>query len=85
LQEPFSPQIRNNRDRLIAEGLQQLEEVFAPELDRLPSSRRTASVHALQVATSWATWESLRTEIHLSVSAARAAVLALIESLLPAH
>src|SRR4051812_34060532 len=32
LQEPFSPQIRRNRDQLLALGREQLERVLAPEL-----------------------------------------------------
>ena len=37
---------------------------------------------ALQVATSWATWESLRTEVGVDVHAARDAVLALVTNVL---
>src|SRR4051794_34292278 len=40
LQEPFSPQIRSNRDQLVGAGGRQLEDVFRPELDRLPAHRR---------------------------------------------
>ncbi|MDQ1695110.1 MAG: TetR/AcrR family transcriptional regulator, regulator of autoinduction and epiphytic fitness [Frankiaceae bacterium] len=82
LQEPFSPQIRSNRDRLMAAGRAQLELVFGSELDRMPASRRESALHAAQVATSWATWESLRTELHLAPDAAGAAVRTLLEPLL---
>jgi TetR/AcrR family transcriptional regulator of autoinduction and epiphytic fitness len=83
LQEPFSPQIRSNRDRLMKAGRDQLEEVFAPELGRMTDAARQPVVHALQVATSWATWESLRTELHLDPDAAARAVAVLTSHLLP--
>jgi AcrR family transcriptional regulator len=81
LQEPFSPQIRSNRDHLMQTGRDQLDALFGAELDRLPASRRDRTLDALQVATSWATWESLRTEIHLAPAAAHKAVLALLSNL----
>src|SRR3954453_17995675 len=62
LQEPFSPQIRRNRDQLLALGREQIERVLGPELDAAPPGRRHTLLSALQVTTNWATWESLRTE-----------------------
>jgi hypothetical protein len=72
LKAPFSPQIRINRDRMVRLGRQQLEQVFATELDVAPA--RNSLLSALEVATGWAVWESLRTELDLDVAAARAAV-----------
>ncbi len=82
LQEPFSAQIRKYRDRLVAVGKAQVEEIFAAELDRMsPDERRTLSA-ALLVATSWSVWEALRSELHLEPAAAEQAVLALTSKLL---
>jgi AcrR family transcriptional regulator len=82
LQEPFSPQIRRNRDHLLALGREQVERVFAPELDRLGDEQRQATLSALQVATTWSTWESLRSEFGLDPPDAEQAVLALLSNLL---
>jgi AcrR family transcriptional regulator len=83
LQEPFSPQIRRNRDQLLELGRQQLERVLAPELDAVPAGRREATLSALQVATTWATWESLRADFGLDPPAAEQAVLTLLSNLFP--
>jgi len=69
LKAPFSPQIRLNRDRMVRLGRQQLASVFAAELDAVPNL-----LSALEVATGWAAWECMRTELELDVPAARAAV-----------
>jgi TetR/AcrR family transcriptional regulator, regulator of autoinduction and epiphytic fitness len=82
LQAPFSPQIRLNRDRLFAVARAQLAQVFGPELDALPVARRQTTLHALQVATSWSTWESLRTELGLTRAAAQQVVLTLTSNVL---
>ena len=82
LQEPFSAQIRQYRDRLVAVGRAQVEQIFAAELDPMsPDDRRTLSA-ALLVATSWSVWEALRSELHLEPTAAEQAVLALTSKLL---
>jgi AcrR family transcriptional regulator len=85
LQEPFSPQIRRNRDQLLQLGREQIERLFAPELDTLANGRRQSVLTALQVATTWATWESLRTEFGLDPAAAEQAVLTLLSNLLPSR
>ena len=72
LKEPFSPQIRINRDRMVRLGRQQLEHLFAAEIAATPAP--AALLAALEVSTGWAAWESLRTELELDVPAARAAV-----------
>jgi TetR/AcrR family transcriptional regulator, regulator of autoinduction and epiphytic fitness len=84
LQEPFSPQLQLNRDNLLRLGRVQLEQVFAAELEPMPETRRYAVLNALQVATSWSTWESLRRELGLSVADAHAAVCTLLVNLVPA-
>lgn len=83
LQEPFSPQIRRNRDRLLDAARDQLERVVGPELAAVPDATRPAVFAALQAATTWTTWESLRGEIGLSADEAEQAVLVLVSNLLP--
>lgn len=82
LQEPFSPQIRRNRDRLLSAARDQLTRVLGRELDALPADRRDATFAALQVATGWSTWESLRRDLEMSVEAAEQAVFELVERLM---
>ncbi|MDQ1748297.1 MAG: TetR/AcrR family transcriptional regulator, regulator of autoinduction and epiphytic fitness [Frankiaceae bacterium] len=72
LKAPFSPQIRLNRDRMVRLGREQLERLFAAELAATPEP--AALLASLEIATGWAAWESLRTELALDVPAARAAV-----------
>jgi AcrR family transcriptional regulator len=82
LQEPFSPQMQRNRDRVVEAGREQLARVFAPELDALPVSRRRTTMNALQVATNWATWESLRIDQRLAAAEAQQVVNTLALKLL---
>jgi AcrR family transcriptional regulator len=84
LQEPFSPQIRRNRDRLLDAARAQLERVLGPELETVSETDRQSSFAALQVATTWSTWESLRGELGFTVEEAEQAVFALVSNLLPA-
>jgi TetR/AcrR family transcriptional regulator of autoinduction and epiphytic fitness len=84
LQEPFSPQIRRNRDRLLEASREQLERVVGPELESLPDTSRHSVFAALQVATTWSTWESLRGELGLTVEDAEQTVFVLIANLLQA-
>jgi TetR/AcrR family transcriptional regulator, regulator of autoinduction and epiphytic fitness len=82
LQEPFSPQIRRNRDQLLEASREQLGRIFGVELAAIPTARRDATFAAMQVAVSWSTWESLRGEHALSVEAAELAVFELVERLM---
>jgi AcrR family transcriptional regulator len=81
LQEPFSPAVRANRDRLLDLGRDQLEQVFASELAARTEPARGRLLHALQVATNWAAWESLRGELDLTKTQAEQAVLLLVSNL----
>jgi AcrR family transcriptional regulator len=82
LQEPFSPQIRRNRDRLLTVGREQLMQAFATELDALPPAERPVVLDAVQVAASWATWEALRGDLGLPVDDARQTFQTLLARLL---
>jgi TetR/AcrR family transcriptional regulator, regulator of autoinduction and epiphytic fitness len=82
LQEPFSPAIRRNRERLLEAARDQLDRVVGPELADLPTDKRGSVFAALQVATTWSTWESLRGELSFAVEEAEQAVLVLVSNLL---
>ena len=82
LQEPFSAQIKSNRDRLMRFGREQLEATFAPELAMRRGAERRDLMNALQAATSWAAWEALRCDLHVGADEARAAVVTLLAGLL---
>ena len=72
LHEPFSAQIRTNRDVLIQLARLQLAEIFAAELADAPDAQ--VLLDALLVASSWPAWESLRSDLGLDVGAARQAL-----------
>jgi TetR/AcrR family transcriptional regulator of autoinduction and epiphytic fitness len=82
LQEPFSPQIQLNRDRLMALGREQVETLFAPELALLADQQRTELCDAVHVATSWSIWESMCTELKLDSGQARAVVVRIVTALM---
>lgn len=82
LEEPFSPQIRRNRDQLLEAARDQLERVVGSDLAALPETSRKPVFAALQVATNWSTWESLRGELGFTVEDAEHAVYVLVANLL---
>src|SRR3954462_3272977 len=69
---PFSAQIQSNRDTLMRLAREQVGELFAPEL--AAASDPQALLDALHIASSWATWESLRADAHLDVDRAKKAL-----------
>lgn len=79
---PFSPEIR----RVLREGSVRLrrgiEEAFGPELGRLPADDRDTVLDALATATSWAAWDTLRSDWDRSVDGAVAAVARTVRALL---
>lgn len=83
LKEPFSPQIRANHQRLVTLGRDQIESVFACELAAQRSADDRAHLRsAVEVASAWAVWESLRVEQQLEVEAATAVVVTLVLAVL---
>jgi len=83
LLEPFSPQIRTNRDRLVDLGREQVAAVFTAELRGARGADRARLLDALHVTTGWALWESLRTELRCEPGPARDVVVRLLTGLLP--
>jgi AcrR family transcriptional regulator len=72
LQEPFSAQIRTNRDTLMDLARRQLAEIFAAEL--AAAAEPIPLLDALLAASSWAAWESLRSDLRLDVTRAKQAL-----------
>ena len=60
----------------------QVADVFAPELSRVDARRRTLLLDALDLALSWATWDTLRTNQDCSVDRARKVIVELMTALL---
>jgi len=80
LHAPFSAQIRANRDRMMDLARAQVCELFAGEI--AASDDPDTLLDALVVATGWATWESLRTDIHLDVEPAKKALRLWVSSMI---
>lgn len=59
-----------------------LPEVFAPELEASPAAERRDLLEALDAATSWGCWETLRSEQRLSPERARRVMERMLRSLL---
>ena len=69
LQEPFSTNLRQGREALLARSADQLARTFGPEL--AAADDRPELVSALAVATAWETWDHLRRWQNLSVAATK--------------
>ena len=82
LREPFSPTASAWLQEVRRAKRAQMADVFAKELGRLDEPRRTEVVAALGAATSWSTWEALRTHQGLDEDAAMAALRRTIRALL---
>lgn len=83
LQEPFSEELRAARDTFHTAGRDQVEALFAAEIEDLPAATRPAVVDALSTALLWGLWDGLRVTGH-SVDEATAALRALVRALLRA-
>lgn len=87
LREPFSAQLRSNRASVVTVMRQQVQEVFAPELE---AARRgpggvedsTQILAALATAASWATWYHLRNDQELPVDDAAPVLRRLLRGVL---
>jgi TetR/AcrR family transcriptional regulator, regulator of autoinduction and epiphytic fitness len=69
---PFSAQLQSNRDTLMELARQQVGELFAAEVSAADDPE--SLLDALHVASSWAAWESLRTDAHLDQPRAKKAL-----------
>jgi AcrR family transcriptional regulator len=84
LVEAGAPRLRELRDEVLAAARRELEVTFGAELAAMPPARRRRRLAALDAATTWATWEHLRTTAGLSVSQAEAVLRDAIAALLAA-
>lgn len=73
-----SPAIDRRLDELAHRLRDQVECLFAPELDALDRRRRAVTVAALDVATSWETWDRLRRTQGLGAATAERVVAHLV-------
>ncbi|WP_349876702.1 TetR/AcrR family transcriptional regulator [Micromonospora sp. HUAS YX12] len=81
LREPFSPQLRRNRETAIARVRQEIESVFGPELAHAGPDREQL-LDALTVAGTWSAWSMMRDSMGLDVEAARAVMARTLGALL---
>ncbi|MEH0830028.1 MULTISPECIES: TetR/AcrR family transcriptional regulator [unclassified Micromonospora] len=81
LREPFSPQLRRNREGNIARVRGEIETVFGPELAHAGPDREQL-LDALTVASTWSAWSMLRDAMGLDVEAARATLARILGALL---
>ncbi len=63
-------------------GLDEIERAFGAELSTYAGAERDRLVHALEIATNWASWNSLRGPIGLSPDAAREVMAHTVRALL---
>jgi TetR/AcrR family transcriptional regulator, regulator of autoinduction and epiphytic fitness len=85
LREPFSAALRHNRTWYVTNAREELEKLFAAELDRVGAAgadTREETLHALTVATTFASWSMLRDELHLDVGGATAVLRRAVTALL---
>jgi AcrR family transcriptional regulator len=83
LREPFSTQLRINRQKNIGRARKQIEEVFDTEL-AMAGAGREQLVNALTVACTWSAWSMMRDELHMSVEDARDVMSRTVAALLVA-
>ncbi|MBM0256314.1 TetR/AcrR family transcriptional regulator [Micromonospora sp. 4G55] len=81
LREPFSPQLRRNREGNIARVRGEIETVFGPELAHAGPGREQL-LDALTVASTWSAWSMMRDAMGLDVEAARATLTRTLGALL---
>ena len=82
LQEPFSREIAARLRWVRDRGQREVERVFGAELARRSPADRREIVHGLTAASSWSTWEALRSHQALSVAQARRTMQRMIVALL---
>lgn len=81
MREPVSPQLHRNRLKHNEWVRAEIEELFAPELERAGAGREQL-VHALMVASMWSAWSMLRDGLGLGVDQARAVMTRSVSALL---
>lgn len=73
LMEPYSPALRASRIGHVQRVIDEVDTVFAPELEAAGGSREVLR-DAIVVVTSWASWSMLRDDLERTVQESRAAM-----------
>jgi hypothetical protein len=81
MREAISPQLQRNRAKHIERVRDEVEVLFAKELE-IAGANREQLVHALVAATMWPAWSMLRDGLGLSVDKARAVMTRTVGALL---
>lgn len=81
LREPFSPQLRRNREGNIVRVRSGIENVFGPEL-AYAGEGRAQLLDALTVASTWSAWSMMRDAMGLDVETARGIMARTVGALL---
>lgn len=81
MREPVSEQLHRNRLKHIVRVRDEVEQLFAAELERAGSGREQL-VNALLAASMWSTWSMLRDGLGLGVDQARAVMARTVAALL---
>jgi TetR/AcrR family transcriptional regulator, regulator of autoinduction and epiphytic fitness len=79
---PFAPEIRRAVRAGSAFLRAEVEQVFAPELQASAAATRAEVVDGLAAASSWGTWDALRTESDDDPARARAVLVRLLRAVL---
>lgn len=74
IQRPFSPALQQNLQENLKRIRDDVERLFAPELDDLDPALRTRMVLSVCAASHWANWKLLRDSLGQSADHARAVV-----------
>ncbi|MBI5504696.1 MAG: TetR/AcrR family transcriptional regulator [Deltaproteobacteria bacterium] len=82
LYEPFSEEVARRLGWIRGVRRNEIERTFGAELASLAAEERKEAVAALSAASSWATWNELRTRHQLATSAARRTVARSLTALL---
>ena len=85
LMEPFSPEIAKRLRQARAVARREVERVFARELAAAGLGQRRELLAALDVTSSWSTWEPLRAQQGLSADRSRSVVARMLGALLADH
>ncbi|HVP28238.1 MAG TPA: TetR/AcrR family transcriptional regulator [Myxococcota bacterium] len=79
---PFSEEMRRRFENARRIGVEELERVFTPELARCPDALRARVFSAVEISSSWLTWESLRRVRGLSREESRAVLEHMLRAVL---
>jgi len=82
LHEPFSEELARRLRSAHDMAREEIERTFAPELRRRPRRDATSLVFALDVATNWSAWDTLRRMNSLSIEKSKGVIEGTIRALL---